>query len=87
MIELIDEIRGRLAPLEPIEISLHDDSASHAGHAGATGGGHFDLLIVAHIFVGKNPVARHRMVYTLLADLIPQRIHALSIKALTPDEF
>ena len=86
--ELIEEIRARLATLNAIEISLHDDSANHAGHAGARGGGgHFDLLIVSPVFAEKNAVARHRMVYALLADLIPQRIHALSIKALTPDEF
>lgn len=87
MMELIDEIRARLAPLAATEISLHDDSASHAGHAGSGGGGHFDLLIVSPAFTAKNAIARHRMVYALLADLIPQRIHALSIKALTPDEF
>lgn len=85
--ELIAEIRARLAPLDATEISLHDDSASHAGHAGSGGGGHFDLTIVSAAFIGKNRVARHRMVYILLADLIPQRIHALSIKAFAPDEF
>jgi len=66
---------------------LHDDSASHAGHAGNQGGGHFELVIVSPAFAGKRAVERHRMVYALLADLIPTRIHALSIKAMTPDEF
>ncbi len=87
MIELFDEIRAKLAPLQPIDISLHDDSASHAGHAGNRGGGHIDLLIVSAAFTGKRPVERHRMVYDLLAEFIPRRIHALSLKALAPDEF
>jgi len=87
MIELLEEIRTRLAPLEAQEVSIHDDSAAHAGHAGNRGGGHIELLIVSSCFSGKRSVDRHRMVYTLLADLIPQRIHALSLKAFTPDEF
>lgn len=87
MIELFDEIRAKLAPLEPLDISIHDDSASHAGHAGNRGGGHIDLLIVSANFSGKSPIERHRMVYGLLADLIPKRIHALSLKALAPGEF
>ena len=87
MIDLVAEIRTRLASLNATEIMLHDDSASHAGHAGSSGGGHFDLLIVSPQFTGQGKLARHKMVYALLTDLIPQRIHALSIKALTPDEF
>lgn len=87
MMDLVAEIRTRLASLNATEIMLHDESASHAGHAGSSGGGHFDLLVVSPQFTGQGKLARHRMVYALLADLIPQRIHALSIKALTPDEF
>lgn len=87
MMDLVAEIRTRLASLDATEITLHDDSASHAGHAGSSGGGHFDLLVVSPHFAGQGKLARHRMVYALLADLIPHRIHALSIKALTPDEF
>ena len=85
--ELDAKIRVRLSPLEASDISIHDDSASHAGHAGNLGGGHIDLLIISALFSGKNAVTRHRMVYSLLSDLIPQHIHALSIKALAPDEF
>lgn len=85
--ELDEEIRVRLIPLKAIDISIHDDSTSHAGHAGNLGGGHIDLLIISALFSGKGALVRHRMVYTLLSDLIPQRIHALSIKALAPDEF
>lgn len=87
MMDLVAEIRTRLASLNATEIMLHDESASHAGHAGSSGGGHFDLLVVSPQFTGQGKLARHRMVYALLADLIPHRIHALSIKALTPDEF
>lgn len=87
MITILEEIQNRLAQLEPSDIQLHDDSASHAGHAGSTGGGHYDLLVIAPVFTGKRALERHRMVYGLLADLIPSRIHALSIKAMAPDEF
>ena len=83
---LSDEIRARLAPLQPIELDIQDDSALHVGHAGNTGGGHFTLNIVSTQFSGKSQVLRHRAVYQALADLMPQRIHALSIRALAPDE-
>ena len=81
-------IRERLAPLDPRSIEIHDESEAHAGHAGAreSGGGHFRLVVVSTAFAGKSPVARHRMVYRTLADLIPQRIHALAIRAYTPEE-
>jgi BolA protein len=86
MISIHEEIEHRLVSLSPIQLQLKDQSALHAGHAGSNGGGHFELLIVAPVFAGKRVVERHRMVYALLADLIPSRIHALSIKAMTPDE-
>ncbi len=85
---IADEIRLRLTALNPENIDIFDDSASHAGHAGAaSGGGHFEVTIVSAIFAGKKTLERHRMVYQPLADLIPTQIHALSIRALTPDEF
>ena len=83
---LSDEIRTRLAPLQPMQLDIKDDSALHAGHAGNTGGGHFTLNIVSTQFSGKSQVLRHRAVYQALADLMPQRIHALSIRAYAPDE-
>lgn len=71
----------------PEQLTLHDDSAAHAGHAGArAGGGHFQVLIVSRAFAGQSLLARHRMVNQAVADLIPQVVHALSIKALTPEE-
>ncbi|WP_035051854.1 BolA family protein [Andreprevotia chitinilytica] len=84
---LHDEIRQRLAVLNPEALELHDDSAAHAGHAGNTGGGHFDLVIVSKVFAGQTALQRHRTVYGLLGDLIPDQVHALSVKAYAPGEF
>ncbi|MCB5207332.1 BolA family protein [Methylovorus mays] len=83
---LLEEIRSRLAVLEPVDLAIQDDSALHAGHAGNGGGGHFNVRIVSSQFSGKSPIIRHRIVYQALADLIPTRIHALSIRAFAPDE-
>jgi len=81
-------ITARLAPLEPVHLALDDDSASHAGHPGAAGGaGHFSLTIVSDRFFGASRLARHRAVLDRLADLIPYPVHALAIRAYTPDEF
>ena len=87
MASLVEEIRARLAVLEPDTVELDDDSALHAGHPGAAGGGrHFRVRIVSAVFAGENRLSRHRLVYDKLADLIPHRIHALSIDARTPEE-
>ncbi len=81
-------LRARLAALAPSVLEIADDSAAHAGHAGAAGGaGHFSLLIVSQSFSGLPRLARHQRVLREVADLLPHPIHALSIKALTPDEF
>ncbi len=80
-------IQQRLAVLAPVRLELVDDSAMHAGHAGARGGGrHYRLLIVAAAFAGQARLARHRRVLDALGDLMHTRIHALSIQALTPAE-
>jgi BolA protein len=80
-------LRERLAALTPDRIELINDSALHAGHEGAkSGGGHYRLLIVSNFFAGKSTVTRHRLVYDALGELMRQRIHALSIKSLTPEE-
>ena len=84
--DLETTLRERLACLAPLRIELIDDSAKHAGHAGASGGGHYRLLIVAECFRGKSTLARHRLVYDTLGELMRSRIHALSIRSLTPDE-
>jgi BolA protein len=58
----------------------------HAGHSGNKGGGHFKLTMTSSHFCGKSQIMRHRLIYQILADLIPSKIHALSIHALAPDE-
>ncbi|MCS3902891.1 BolA protein [Methylohalomonas lacus] len=82
-------IRERLqAALQPTHIDIADESHKHARHAGAreSGGGHFNVTIVAECFRDQSPIKRHRMVYAAVEDLMPQEIHALSIRALTADE-
>lgn len=80
-------LRERLAPLRPLRLDLIDDSALHAGHAGArSGGGHYRLLIVSEEFKGKSALERHRQVYSALGELMRSKIHALSIQSLSPDE-
>jgi len=84
---VIDAMRASLAALEPVSIEIRDDSAKHAGHAGArSGGGHFRLNIVAPRFAGLTTMGRHRLVYDALGPLMKREIHALSISAKTPDE-
>ena len=71
----------------PAELLIKDQSQLHAGHDGARDGkGHFDITIVSTAFEGQNRVARHRMVYDALTQLLQTDIHALRIKALTPSE-
>jgi BolA family transcriptional regulator, general stress-responsive regulator len=83
----VEQMRKKLAALSPKTLDITDDSASHAGHAGAkSGGGHFFLTIVSDTFVGKTTMARHRMVYDALGDMMQREIHALSIKAYTAAE-
>ena len=83
---LAEEINSRLQSLQPTEFYIEDESAMHAGHAGNSGGGHFKLKMASSHFYEKSQIMRHRIIYQLLADLIPNRIHALSIQAVTPDE-
>lgn len=80
-------IRERLRALDPELLELRDDSALHAGHAGARdGGGHFALTIVSPQFAGKSTVARHRLIYAALGSLMRREIHALAIRAYAPGE-
>ncbi len=81
-------IRERLAALEPVRLELGDESAQHAGHAGASPGGntHWRLTIVSPRFAGQPTVARHRMVYQALGELMQNPIHALAINARAPEE-
>ena len=79
-------MRERLAALQPTHIELIDNSAQHAGHAGARSGGHYELKIVSPAFSGKSTLARHRLVHEALGELMRTRIHALSIRSQTPEE-
>lgn len=82
------EMRRRLVSLAPMRLELLDESAQHAGHAGAAPGGntHWRLTIVSAAFAGKPVVARHRMVYQALGELMQHPIHALAIHAKAPGE-
>ena len=82
------QIRSRLASLDPLALELTDESAQHAGHAGAQPGGetHWRLAIVSPRFAGQPVVARHRMVYQALGELMHNPIHALAITARSPEE-
>ncbi|MGA0582883.1 MAG: BolA family protein [Castellaniella sp.] len=78
-------LAGRLAALEPARLDLIDESHLHAGHAGAQGGArHFRVHIVSNRFQGLGTLARHRLVYDCVRDLMPHPIHALAIEAGTP---
>ena len=83
---LTEIIQTRLAQLNPISLELKDDSALHTGHAGNTGGGHFSLKIVSSQFSQKSQIMRHRLIYQALTDLMPGKIHAISILAISPDD-
>lgn len=73
-------LRERLAALEPTHIEIIDESHLHAGHAGARdGASHFRVVIASAQFAGLNALARHRLVYDRVHDLIPHPIHALAI--------
>lgn len=72
--------------LQPAELELVDDSAAHAGHAGAREGSHFNVRIVSAKFAGLPRISRHRLVYDALRPWMAEGIHALAIDARTPDE-
>jgi BolA family transcriptional regulator, general stress-responsive regulator len=72
--------------LEPLALELVDDSAAHAGHAGAREGAHFNLRIVSAKFAGLPRISRHRLVYDALRPWMAEGVHALAIDARTPEE-
>ncbi|MDA8107769.1 MAG: BolA family transcriptional regulator [Betaproteobacteria bacterium] len=82
------QIRTRLATLRPERVELVDESAKHQGHAGWRPGGntHWRLSLVSPLFAGKPTLARHRMIYQALGDLMDNPIHALTIDARAPGE-
>ena len=82
------EIRRRLQSLEPLALEVLDESERHRGHAGYREGGntHWRVAIVSPRFAGASVVARHRMVYQALGELMQNPIHALAISARSPEE-
>lgn len=86
--ERVPAIRAALErALAPLELEVEDDSARHAGHAGARDGrGHFNVTVVSAAFEGLAPLARHRAVYAAVGALMDTDIHALAIVARTPEE-
>ena len=83
---MVDSLRERLAVLAPERLDIRDDSARHAGHAGAREGGHYAVAIISARFAGLATMQRHRLVYDAVGDLMRNGIHALSISARTPEE-
>lgn len=83
-----ETIEGRLKTLQPQVFEFYDESHLHAGHAGNRGGGHYAVLLVSEVFDGVSRLNRQRMVKDLLQDLFSDGlIHALSVKAVTPEEY
>jgi BolA protein len=88
----VTDVRERIEAIllgrfQPARLEIRDDSAAHAGHAGAaSGGGHYDVLIVSAEFEGKSLLDRHRLVHDALRDLIGREIHALALKTRAPSE-
>ena len=83
----VEQLRQALErELTPRSLEIIDDSAKHAGHAGAREGGHFRVNVVADAFAGRSQLERHRLVYAAVAPLMGHGVHALSIIARTPQE-
>jgi BolA family transcriptional regulator, general stress-responsive regulator len=83
----VERIRAALEQqLAPESLSIEDESAAHAGHAGAREGGHFRVHIVSAQFRGRTRLQRHQLVYSALGSLSEQGIHALAIDARAPEE-
>ena len=83
-----DQIHQRLMEsLNAESVEIEDQSHLHAGHAGAaSGGGHYDVIVISSEFNDLNTLGRHRLIYSAVDDLMKKEIHALSIQAFSPDE-
>lgn len=88
MSDRLERIRARITDaLAPQQLDVIDESHKHVGHEGARDGrGHFRVRVVAEAFRGKPPLARHRMVYEAVGDLMQTDIHALAIEARAPED-
>ena len=86
MTNTVEKLELALASLNPSDLTIQDDSALHAGHAGNTGGGHYTVFIISDAFEGLPLIKRHRLVYDAVGSLMTTDIHALSIDAKTSAE-
>jgi len=87
MTEMREQLRSALErELSPLSLEIVDDSARHVGHAGAREGGHFTIEVVSGVFTGRPQLERHRLVYAAVAPLMGRGVHALSIRAHSPEE-
>jgi BolA family transcriptional regulator, general stress-responsive regulator len=85
--ERVSRLRAALEKeLAPTRLEIIDDSAKHAGHAGAREGGHFRVQLTSAAFRGKTAIQRHRLVFAAVSGLMQTDIHALNIDARTPEE-
>ena len=85
--ERVAKLRAALERgLAPATLTVQDDSAKHAGHAGAREGGHFRVQVVSERFRGRGRIERHRLVYEAVGALMGSEVHALAITALSPEE-
>jgi BolA family transcriptional regulator, general stress-responsive regulator len=85
--QVVAQIRSALEQaFTPSRLEIFDDSARHVGHAGARGGGHYRVTLVAEAFRGRSALERHRLVYAAVAPLMSSAVHALNIDARTPEE-
>jgi BolA protein len=85
--EAVAQLRSALEhALAPRSLEIIDDSARHAGHAGARSGGHYRVTLVADAFRGRSRLERHRLVYAAVAPLMSGSVHALNIIARSPEE-
>ena len=83
----LSDIRAALErSLAPTALEVLDDSARHAGHAGARSGGHYRVAVVSTAFAGRSRLECHRLVYQALEPLMGQGIHALNIRAGVPED-
>ena len=86
MSSAIEVLRSALQILSPTHLDILDESLKHAGHASAREGGHYAITIVSVRFRGLSRISRHRLIYATLGDLMRIQVHALAIKACTPEE-
>jgi BolA protein len=83
----VERMRARLQVLAPQQVSIADESERHVGHEGArSGGGHYRMTLVSRRFEGLPRLARHRLVYDSLGEMMRREIHALAMVLQTPDE-